>query len=129
MFYFILIAQIAEVLQQAWNHFAGVHVIAEEINASRTWEGLLGCVVSTGAIGALLWWATPFQWYEAAVMSMIVALMASAGTMAMSAIKRDRGVTDTGTLVQGHAGLLDRIDNVCFAAPVFYHLTRYFFSI
>lgn len=129
LFFFILIAQVADVLQQAWNRFAGVHVIAGEINASRTWEGLLGSIVSTGAIGGLLWWATPFQWYEAAVMSMIVALMASAGTMTMSAIKRDRGVTDTGTLVQGHAGLLDRIDNVCFAAPVFYHLTRYFFSV
>lgn len=129
LFFFILIAQIADVLQQAWNRFAGVHVIAKEINASRTWEGLLGSIVSTGAIGAALFWATPFEWYFAAVMSMIVALMASAGTMTMSAIKRDRGVTDTGTLVQGHAGLLDRIDNVCFAAPVFYHLTRYFFSV
>ncbi|WP_417749146.1 phosphatidate cytidylyltransferase [Rosistilla oblonga] len=129
LFFFILIAQIADVLQQAWNRFAGVHVIAKEINASRTWEGLLGSIVSTGAIGAALWWATPFEWYEAAVMSMIVAMMSSAGTMTLSAIKRDRGVTDTGTLVQGHAGLLDRIDNVCFAAPVFYHLTRYFFSV
>ena len=41
----------------------------------------------------------------------------------------DRGVTDTGTLVQGHAGVLDQIDNICFAAPVFYHLTRFFWSI
>ena len=46
----------------------------------------------------------------------------------MSAIKRDRGVTDTGTLVQGHAGVLDQIDNICFAAPVFYHLSRFFFT-
>lgn len=61
-------------------------------------------------------------------MSMVVAVMAFAGGMTLSAIKRDRGVNDTGTLVQGHAGLLDRIDNVCFAAPVFYHLTRFYFS-
>ena len=44
----------------------------------------------------------------------------------MSAIKRDRGVSDYGTLVQGHAGVLDRIDAICFAAPIFYHLTRFF---
>ena len=61
-------------------------------------------------------------------MSMVVATAAFAGNMVMSAIKRDRGVADFGTLVQGHPGILDRIDSICFAAPVFYHLTRYFFT-
>jgi phosphatidate cytidylyltransferase len=44
----------------------------------------------------------------------------------MSAIKRDRGVKDFGGLIAGHGGVLDRIDSLCFAAPVFFHLTRYF---
>jgi phosphatidate cytidylyltransferase len=57
-------------------------------------------------------------------MALIIAVMGFAGSMTMSAIKRDRGVEDYGTLVQGHAGVLDRIDSLCFAAPVFFHLTR-----
>jgi phosphatidate cytidylyltransferase len=61
-------------------------------------------------------------------MSMVVAIMGFAGAMTMSAIKRDRGVKDYGTLVVGHAGVLDRIDSICFAAPVFYHLTRLLFT-
>ena len=61
-------------------------------------------------------------------MSLIVAVMGFAGGMVMSAIKRDRGVEDYGTLVQGHAGVLDRVDSICFAAPIFFHLTRSFFS-
>jgi len=125
---FVLIAQLSLVLERGWGKLAGRHVIAEKINASRTWEGVLGSMVTTGLIAAALYWATPFYPWEAGVMGAVVTVMASAGTLTMSAIKRDRGVTDTGTLVQGHAGVLDQIDNICFAAPVFYHLTRFFFS-
>jgi phosphatidate cytidylyltransferase len=128
LFYFILIVQLGDVLQYLWSRLAGRRVIAPKINASRTWEGLLGGVTSTTVVGALLWWATPFQFWQAACMAMVVATMGFGGSMVMSAIKRDRGVADYGTLVQGHHGVLDRIDSLCFAAPVFYHLTRYFFS-
>lgn len=126
--FFVLIAQLSLVLERGWGTLAGRHVIAEKINASRTWEGFLGSMVTTGLIAAALYWATPFQPWEAGVMGAVVTVMACAGTLTMSAIKRDRGVTDTGTLVQGHAGVLDQIDNICFAAPIFYHLTRFFFA-
>ncbi|QDS94306.1 Phosphatidate cytidylyltransferase [Roseimaritima multifibrata] len=128
LFFFLLIAQLSGVLQRVWSVLIGSHPIARDINAGRTWEGLVGSVVTTGLLGAALFWATPFAPWEAGVMSMVVACMAFAGTMTMSAIKRDRGLNDTGTLVEGHAGLLDQIDDVCFAAPVFYHLTRFFYS-
>jgi phosphatidate cytidylyltransferase len=59
-------------------------------------------------------------------MSGITTVMGCAGAMTMSAIKRDRGVKDYGAIIVGHGGVLDRIDSLCFAAPVFYHLTRYF---
>ena len=62
-------------------------------------------------------------------MSLVIALMASAGTLTMAAIKRDRGEVSSGTLIEGHGGVLRRIDAICFAAPVFYHLTRYFFGV
>ncbi|MEO8494074.1 MAG: phosphatidate cytidylyltransferase [Planctomycetota bacterium] len=128
LFYFVLIVQLSDVFQYAWGKLLGQRVIAPQINASRTWEGFVGGVLTTAVVGALLWWVTPFRLWEAACMAFATAVMASAGGLTMSAIKRDRGVTDTGTLVQGHAGVLDRIDSICFAAPVFFHLTRYFFS-
>ncbi len=78
-------------------------------------------------LGITLKWVTPFGYVEAAVLSATVAVMGFCGAMTMSAIKRDRGVTDYGTLVQGHAGLLDRIDSLCFAAPVFYHMVRFLY--
>ncbi|MEO9590722.1 phosphatidate cytidylyltransferase [Rhodopirellula bahusiensis] len=128
LMFFVLIAQLSLTLERVWSKLAGRHVIAPDINASRTWEGVLGSMMSTGVIAALLRWATPFFWWEALLMGVIVTAMASMGTLTMSAIKRDRGVTDTGTLVQGHAGILDQIDNICFAAPIFYHVTRFFFT-
>ncbi|TWU47588.1 Phosphatidate cytidylyltransferase [Rubripirellula tenax] len=126
--FFVLIAQLASVFERAWGKLAGRHMIAERINSSRTWEGFVGSMVTTGLVAAALYWATPFYPWEAGILGAVATVMASAGTMTMSAIKRDRGVTDTGTLVQGHAGVLDQIDNICFAAPVFYHLTRFFWS-
>lgn len=128
LFYFVLIVQLGDVFQYAWGQFLGRRVIAPDINVSRTWEGFFGGVATTTLIGGLLWWATPFRLWEAACFSLVIAVMGFAGGMTMSAIKRDRGVTDYGTLVQGHAGVLDRIDSICFAAPVFFHLTRYYFS-
>ncbi len=125
LFYFILIVQVNDVLQYGWGKLLGKQVIAPNINASRTWEGLIGGVLSTMLIGASLWFVTPFTPWEGACLAGIAASMGSAGGLVMSAIKRDRGVTDYGTLVQGHAGVLDRIDSLCFAAPIFFHLTRF----
>jgi phosphatidate cytidylyltransferase len=101
-------------------------VIVPTISPTRTWEGLIGGTASVTLVGAALFWATPFPVWLAAGMSTVIALMGFAGGLTMSAIKRDRGVKDYGTLVEGHGGVLDRIDSICFAAPVFFHFTRYF---
>lgn len=128
LFYFLLLVQLNDVLQYAWGGWLGRRLVAPRISASRTWEGLLGGVASTTLVGALLCKFTPFRLLEAACMASAVAVAGWAGGMVMSAVKRDRGIDDYGSLVQGHAGILDRIDSLCFAAPVFYILTRSFFS-
>jgi phosphatidate cytidylyltransferase len=128
LFFFVFIVQLSDALQYAWAQIPSRHVIAPAINPSKTWEGLLGGTASVTLLGAALWWATPFQgasWWMAAAMSAVIALMGFAGGLTLSAIKRDRGVEDYGTLVEGHGGVLDRIDSICFAAPIFFHLTRY----
>ncbi len=129
LFFFILMSQLSDILQWSWGHLVGRRIIAPEVSGSRTWEGFAGGTLSAGLIGATLFWVTPFTFWEAACMSMVIGVMGMFGGMTMSAIKRDRGVNDYGSLVLGHAGVLDRIDTLCFAAPVFYHLTHFFFSI
>ena len=129
LFFFVLITQISDVFQWVWGRVANKQVIAKDVSSSRTWEGLVGGALSTGIVGAILYWVTPFTPWESAFMAIVVAALGFAGGMTMSAIKRDRGVHDYGTLVRGHAGVLDRIDTLCFSAPIFYHLTRFFFYL
>jgi phosphatidate cytidylyltransferase len=132
LFFFVLIVQLSDALQYAWAQIPSKHFIAPTINPTRTWEGLLGGAASVTLIGAALWWATPFQgssWWMAAAMSTVIAVMGFAGGITMSAVKRDRGVKDYGTLVEGHGGVLDRIDSLCFAAPVFFHFTRFWLMV
>lgn len=126
LFYFVTISLLAEAAQFVWGRLYGRHVIAPEINNSRTWEGFLGGTATTALFGMAFYTATPFgELWHCVLTSMLVAVMGFAGAMTMSAIKRDRGVRDYGTLIEGHGGVLDRIDAICFAAPVFYHVTRH----
>jgi len=128
IFFFVLVAQISDVLQYVWGKTLGRHKIAPTVSPNKTWEGFIGGVLCATLIGAALWWATPFTPRQAGGMSLAITLMGFFGGLVMSAIKRDRGVKDYGSVIEGHGGVLDRIDSLCFAAPVFFHLTRYFFT-
>jgi len=127
LFFFILIVQLGDVFQYLWSRASRKYVVAGNINSTRTWAGVFGSMMSTALLGVLLWYFTPFpQWWQAGLAAMLVALMGFLGSMTMSAIKRDRGVGSYGALIPGHGGFLDRLDSLCFAAPVFYHVVLYF---
>ena len=128
MIFLVIVVQMSDVLQYVWGKSMGRRRIAPAISPNKTWEGLIGGMLSATAIGAGLWWATPFSPVAAALMAFVLTVMGFAGGLIMSAIKRDRGVKDFGTLIGGHGGVLDRIDSLCFAAPIFFHLTRYFYA-
>ena len=124
----IVIVQLSDFLQYVFGHLFGRHKIAPRISPNKTWEGFIGGVGVATLVGTALWWATPFTPWEAFVMSLLITLMGFAGGLTMSAIKRDRGVKDFGSMISGHGGILDRVDSLCFAVPVFFHVTRYFFA-
>jgi len=126
--YLVLVVQSSDVLQYVWGKLAGRRPVAPQVSPSKTWEGLVGGIASATAVGSALYWITPFSAWQAALMALAICLMGFFGGLVMSAIKRDRGVKDWGTLIEGHGGMLDRLDSVAFAAPVFFHLTRYFWT-
>jgi phosphatidate cytidylyltransferase len=129
LLFFITVVLASDLLQWGWSRLFSRHIIAEKIDPTTSWEGVLAGAASTAVLGVLLWWATPFpSWWQTAAMSLLIAVMAAAGSLTMSAIKRDRGEIASGNFVEGHGGVLSRIDSICFAAPVFYLVTRYFFG-
>lgn len=127
--FLVLVVQSSDVLQYVWGKLAGRRKIAPSVSPSKTWEGFLGGVASASLLGAALWWITPFPPLAAFALSLAMTMMGFCGGLVMSAIKRDRGVKDWGHLIEGHGGFLDRLDSVIFAAPIFFHLTRYFWQV
>lgn len=125
----ILVVQASDVLQYIWGKLVGRHPIAPKLSPSKTIEGFAGGIVSATLLGAGLWWMTPFTPLQAAGMALVITIMGFSGGLVMSAIKRDRGVKDWGHALPGHGGVLDRCDSLIFAAPIFFHLTRYWFTV
>jgi phosphatidate cytidylyltransferase len=127
--FLVLVVQSSDVLQYIWGKLFGRRSIAPELSPSKTVEGFVGGVTSATVLGALLWWITPFSPLQSAAIALMINLMGFFGGLVMSAIKRDRGVKDWAWMIEGHGGVLDRLDSVIFAAPVFFHTIRYFYTV
>jgi phosphatidate cytidylyltransferase len=128
LFYLLLVVQVSDVLQYVFGKLFGRTRVAPIVSPSKTVEGLVGGGAGAIAIGAAMWWITPFTPLQAAAMAFVVVLTGFLGGLVLSAVKRSLGAKDWGTMISGHGGMLDRMDSVSFAAPVFFHLTRYFFE-
>ena len=128
MIYLLLVVQISDVLQYVFGKLFGKHKIAPHVSPSKTVEGFVGGGLSAVGIGTALWWVTPFTPLQACGMAAVIVIAGFLGGLALSAVKRSLGAKDWGSMIEGHGGMLDRLDSVSFAAPVFFHLTRYFFE-
>ncbi len=105
---------------------------APHISQSFNWLSWLIGVVMASLLGGLLSAITPFKPGQAVVMALIACISGSLGHLVMKALKRDRGITNwglQGQSVTGATGLLDRVDALCFAAPIFFHSARWFFHL
>ena len=128
MIFLILVVQSSDVLQYVWGKLFGEHKIAPKLSPSKTVEGFVGGVVSASVLGGLLYWLTPFNPVQAVLMSLLICLMGFLGGLVMSAMKRSMGVKDWGNMISGHGGMLDRMDSLCFAAPIFFNVVRYYWA-
>jgi len=124
----LILAQGNDVAQYVWGRIFGRHRIAPSVSPNKTVEGFAGGLATTtivaGLIGPLL---SPLSLPMALAAGALMAVSGFFGDLTVSAVKRDIGIKDTGTLIPGHGGVLDRIDSLIFAAPLFFHFMRYFY--
>lgn len=128
LLYLLLVVQLSDVMQYVFGKLFGRHKLAPVVSPSKTVEGLVGGGLAAVAVGASLWWITPFSPLASALMSALIVVCGALGGLALSAVKRSLGAKDWGRMIEGHGGMMDRMDSVCYAAPVFFHFTRYFYS-
>lgn len=131
LLFFLLVVQLSDLLAVMASAAFGRTPLRSNPGKSR--EGVAVGVLAATAVGALLWWITPFAWWQAGLMAAATAVAGFLGGLVLDSVKRSLGVrpeTAGGTDVDGQPisrGVLDRVDALAFAAPVFFHLTLYFF--
>ena len=125
LLFLVFLTEINDVMQFVWGKLFGKHKIIPKISPNKTWEGFIGGVISTTAIGYGLGFLTPLKTEYLLLVSFLVAIAGFVGDIVMSSIKRDIGIKDTGTTIPGHGGVLDRIDSLAYTAPVFFHFIYY----
>jgi len=128
LFYLLLVVQMSDVMQYVFGKLFGRTKIAPVVSPSKTVEGFVGGGLAATAIGSAMYWITPFTWVESAAISAVIVLMGFLGGLTLSAVKRSLGAKDWGVMIEGHGGMLDRTDSICFAAPVFFHIVRFFYT-
>jgi phosphatidate cytidylyltransferase len=128
LLYLMVVVQISDVFQYVFGKLFGRTRLSPAVSPSKTVEGLLGGGLTAVLIGVALSRITPFSPLQAAAMSAVIVIGGFFGGFVLSTIKRDLGVKDWGRMIEGHGGILDRLDSVSFASPLFFHLTRYYFA-
>ncbi|MGI8723938.1 MAG: phosphatidate cytidylyltransferase [Methyloceanibacter sp.] len=128
LLFLVVLTQFNDVAQYTWGKLFGRHKVTPKVSPKKTWEGLVGGIATTTVVAALIGpYLTPMDWQWSALAGFIIGVAGFLGDIAISAMKRDLGVKDTGGLIPGHGGILDRVDSLTCAAPAFVHFIRYFF--
>lgn len=120
----LIVVEMSDVLQYCWGKLFGRHRVVPRVSPNKTWEGLIGGVLSASALGMLLHALTSFSILQSGVVALITTLAGFLGGLIMSATKRRAGVKDYGRILVGHGGVMDRLDSLALAAPVFFYIVR-----
>lgn len=127
LLFLVIVTEMNDVFQYLWGKTIGTHKILPKISPKKTWEGFAGGVLTTTVFSIWLKFLTPFNTEQIMLISFTLSMAGFCGDVVMSAVKRDVGIKDFSAMIPGHGGMLDRVDSLCYTAPVFFHIITYFY--
>jgi phosphatidate cytidylyltransferase len=126
--FLVFLTEFNDVAQYVWGKNLGRHKITPKVSPNKTWEGFLGGVATTALLSVVLSdWLTPMPWTVAIAAGLLISVAGFIGDVTISALKRDIGLKDSGSMLPGHGGILDRIDSLTYTAPLFFHFIYYLY--
>ncbi|MBW3539837.1 MAG: phosphatidate cytidylyltransferase [Planctomycetes bacterium] len=126
--FLVVLTELNDVAQFLWGKSLGGRKIVPSVSPGKTWAGFLGGVATTVGLAALCGpWLTPMDRVQSTIAGAIIGLAGFVGDVNISALKRDLGIKDSGSLLPGHGGILDRVDSLTYTAPLFFHYVYWLF--
>jgi len=126
LLYLLFAVELNDVAAYTFGKLFGKHPLRSNISPKKTWEGSLGALAVSLALPWALWFSFPhFSPWQLVATGLIVGIGGQLGDLSISVIKRDLGIKDMGAVIEGHGGILDRIDSLIYVAPLFFHATRF----
>ncbi len=117
-----------DICQYIWGKMLGKRKVIPKVSPNKTWEGLLGGIASTMILSVLLsQFLTPMSISHAAIIGLTIGIAGFFGDVVISSLKRDLKIKDSGSILPGHGGILDRVDSLSYTAPLFFHFIHYFY--
>ncbi len=128
----LVLTELNDVAQYVWGKSFGHRRIIPKVSPGKTWGGFLGGLATTAVVAVLIvpvlmpGQPTAQSPLYGLGLGLLIAVLGFFGDVSISALKRDLGIKDSGTMIPGHGGILDRVDSLIFTAPLFLHYTRFF---
>ena len=125
LFFLILVISFSDIIAYFGGKHFGKSLLAPSISPKKTWEGSIFGIIGGGLIGTVfVEHIMSMFWLKGLLLSVVLAIIGQLSDLVESKIKRLCNVKDSGSLLPGHGGILDRIDGYLLAAPVFYYFLK-----
>jgi len=126
LLFLVFLTQFNDVMQFVWGKLAGRRKVIPKVSPGKTVAGFVGGVATTTLVAWLAApYLTPLTGWQPVAAGLIIGIGGFVGDVTISALKRDLGIKDSGSLIPGHGGILDRVDSLTYTAPLFFHFVYY----